>query len=120
MRINPAEINGTITSTGVANAIGPYKFQPPTMRGVDVQAVSTNSTDVVEIIAVPCGADQTDANNYIATFASQTCPVGETVAGDYNELKSPCDIYVYASTCTGTITVRIIGNKQSAASSGGK
>lgn len=120
MRINPTQINGTITSTGVANAIGPYKFQPPTMRGVDVQAVSTNSTDVVEVIAVPCGADQTDANNYIATFASQTCPVTKTVAGDYGGVKSPCDIYVYASTCTGTITVRIVGIKVSTSGYGGK
>jgi hypothetical protein len=112
-RINPYEINGTITSTGLENGIGPYKFRKGGIS-VDMGATSSNSTDVVQVDVVFPGKDPSDSNNVILSFTDQTVPISFTVVGDFQELKGPCDIYLYATTCTGTIEAKLISNSYNA------
>lgn len=109
-RINPAQVSGTITATGTANAIGPYKYRIGSSSvGVAVTLVSTNTTDVLSVVAVPPDADFTSGNNTIITYASlgvPNCLSFSAVAANNSTLPN-CDIYVYATTCTGTISVVI-------------
>jgi len=106
-RINPAQVNGTITATGTGNAIGPYKFRiGASLDGVNIYGYSTNATDVFSVIVVPPGTDFTNANNQIIAKTALTCPNLASFSNKtaVNMLPS-CDIYVYATTCTGTMTV---------------
>lgn len=108
-RINPAQVNGTITATGTANAIGPYKFRAgSSIDGVNIRAYSTNTTDVFSVIAASPDVDFTVAANQIIAKTAQTCPSVVSFSNKSSNQELPsCDLYVYATTCTGTITVAI-------------
>ena len=106
-RINPAQVTGTITATGTAHAIGPYKFRVgSSIKGINVTVYSTNTTDVVSIVGVPPDTDFTSANNQVELNASIGCPSVTNFNGA-SSLLATSDMYVYATTCTGTITVII-------------
>lgn len=110
-RINPAQVNGTITATGTGNAIGPYKFRiGASLDGVNIRGYSTNATDVFSVIIVPPDTDFTNANNQILRWTGLTCPAATFFSNKLGNLPLPSsDIYVYATTCTGTITVVVEG-----------
>jgi hypothetical protein len=113
-RVNPAMLSGTLVGSGIANALGPYRFRPGrSVAGVSVSAVSTNTTDTVTVAVTEPGA-ATSANTTGAIYnpslgsaAVITATVPFTLALDDYLINGPCDIYVYAGTNTGTIVANI-------------
>lgn len=115
IRINPNELTFTaISGTGVANAVGPYRFRPGrAIGGVTISGTSSNATDVVQVAVVEPGGAAPTTNTaeipYIvnkgSAQAALTVPFSATF--DAAQLGGPCDIYVYATTNTGSITVNI-------------
>lgn len=112
IRINPAEIAGTTTATGDANAFGPYRFRGGhNIESVRVGVTSTNTTDVFKIIFLEPGvtptanADETPiAGNYPAT-TGLTAPFSIVING--NEMGGNVDIYVVSTTQTGVPVIKI-------------
>lgn len=111
-RVNPFEIDGTITATGIANAIGPYRYRGGrTMDSVRVSANSTNITDVCSIIilepnTVPsANVDEALIVSNYTPASGLTCPFSFTI--DRHQMGGQVDVYVFATTATGTIKVKI-------------
>lgn len=111
-RTNPFAINGTITATGVANAIGPYRYRGSSnMNSIRIAATSTNVTDVCSIIFVEPGVapsvnvDEAPIISNYTPASGLTCPFNFTI--DRHQMGGEYDVYVFATTATGTISVKI-------------
>lgn len=109
IRINPYEITGTPAGTGVANAIGPYRFRGGrSISGVRISGTSTNATDVGKIwftepgVALATNDAEAPAVGNLGTL---TCPF--SIVLDTNQMGGAVDIYVGSTTQTGTLTVRV-------------
>lgn len=116
IRVNPANLQGTITATGIGTAnstVGPYSFRgAPSMKGVEILATSTNTTDAVQIYLTEPGtalATNAAAKPYNAqgggSIGALTVPFNIVLDSDL--LGGKCDIYVVGTTATGTISVTI-------------
>lgn len=101
-RINPAEINGTLTSTGVANAAGPYRLRAGrSVQGVVLSGESTNTTDKIALHA--CMPGETPGTNPDTVLVAATAvPFTTSVS-----LKGNFDLYVVPDTNAGTLKYRL-------------
>lgn len=116
IRVNQANLQGTISATGIGTAnstVGPYSYRGGTsIKGVAIHVASTNTTDAVQVyLTEPAQALATDsaAKPYNAqgggALGTLTCPANLVL--DSNLLGAQCDIYVVGTTATGSISVSI-------------
>lgn len=103
-RVSPAEVRGTLTDNSVSKGVL-YRYRGgSTIRNLHLTAISTNTTDEIQISITAPGADITNANNEYK-LATQTCPYSDTI--ETGEVGGNFDLYVYGSAVTGTVTVSI-------------
>jgi len=102
IRINPQEINGTLSSTGISHADGPYNFRGGrSVQGVVLSGESTNTTDKIALWA--CAPGETPGTNTGAVIVAATLTpfiTKVTLGGDF-------DLYVVPDTNTGTLKYRL-------------
>jgi hypothetical protein len=101
-RINPAEINGTLTSTGISHAAGPYNFRNGrSIQGVVLSGESTNTTDKIALWACAPGATPGTNTCFVLVAATATPFLVDVPLG------GSFDLYVVPDTNTGTLKYRL-------------
>lgn len=117
-RINPTMLVGSPgagTGFTAARAVGPYRYRPGrSVQGVSIFVKSTAAGDAAQIVCIDPGTTVAASDitlNAYAPFltgaaiplATQNVPYAITL--DATDLRGACDIYVFPTTQTGTITV---------------
>lgn len=101
-RINPNALSGSIAATGLANAIGPFRYRGGSeMFGVAVITGSATAGDAASVFVVPPGATLSATN--AAAAATITAQPGYKLV----QLANDCDVYVSGTTITTTMSVLI-------------
>lgn len=101
-RVNPAEINGTLSGTGSGNAAGPYRFRGGrSVQGVVLSGESTNTTDKIALWACAPG-DTIGTNTSFVLVAATATPFLTKVT-----LGGTFDLYVVPDTNAGTLKYRL-------------
>lgn len=117
-RINPASLTaspGAGTGFTTARAVGPYRYRPGrSVQGVSIFVKSTAAGDAAQIVCIDPGttvaASDITLNAYAPFLTGASTPlvtqvVPYAVTLDATDLRGACDIYVFPTTQTGTITV---------------
>lgn len=101
-RINPAILSSTITTTGLANGVGPYRYRGGNnMFGIVVETTSATAGDAATVWATPPGVALAAGTG--ASLTTITAQPGYKLI----QLANDCDIYVSGTTIATTMTVFI-------------
>lgn len=105
-RVNPVEITGTITATGIANGVGPYRFRRDKYEN-SVRISVTGSTDTFSIVI--CEPNATTSENFIVSnyVAASGLVAPFSFVPDAHQVGGQCDIYVVGTTVVGTSIVKV-------------